>query len=86
MNTPPAAGIAHVSGTRAGLIERTMDEVRSDCQWVIRCARRISELSTRIPFNDALDVAEALSFDDGLRALAPERVAEDMAGNRLHFS
>lgn len=52
--------------------------VRSSLDWCARCSRRLVALNPGLSAEQALDLAHELSGDDKLRALAPERVAEDL--------
>ncbi|MEO8078963.1 MAG: hypothetical protein ABI641_00440 [Caldimonas sp.] len=52
--------------------------VRSNMDWCARCSRRMVGLNPGLGALQALDLANELSLDDSLRALSPERVAEDM--------
>jgi hypothetical protein len=50
--------------------------VKQNAEWVGRCARRMTELRSELGLSAAQDLAQELSLDDNLRALAPEGVAE----------
>lgn len=52
--------------------------VRSSLDWCARCSRRLVALNPGLSAEQALDLAHELSSDDALRALNPERVAEDL--------
>lgn len=52
--------------------------VRSSIDWCARCSKRLVALNPGLTAEQALDLAQELSFDDSLRALTPERVAEDL--------
>ncbi len=52
--------------------------VRSSLDWCARCSRRLVALNPGLSAEQALDLAHEMSGDDGRRALAPERVAEDL--------
>ena len=50
--------------------------VKENAEWVARCARRMMQLRRDLDLPAAQDVAQERSLDDGLRAQAPEGVAE----------
>ncbi len=52
--------------------------VRSNIDWCARCSKRMVGLNPGLTAEQALDLANDLSLDETLRALAPERVAEDL--------
>lgn len=52
--------------------------VRSTLDWCARCSKRMVGLNPGLSAEQALDVANDLCFNDTLRALSPERVAEDL--------
>ena len=52
--------------------------VRSSIDWCARCSKRLVALNPGLTVEQALDLAYELSSDDALRALMPERVAEDL--------
>ncbi|MEO8082012.1 MAG: hypothetical protein ABI641_15870, partial [Caldimonas sp.] len=58
--------------------------VRSNEEWCSRFARRLATLQHSGPgarglaLHEAFEVAQAASLDDYLRALGPERAAEDL--------
>lgn len=57
--------------------------VRANAVWCIRCASRMIEVRRELHFEQAHDVAQALSLDDALRARTPELVAEDLVRDQL---
>lgn len=58
--------------------------VRSSIDWCARCSKRLVALNPGLTAEQALDLAHDMSLDDSLRALAPERVAEDLHRVDLH--
>ena len=52
--------------------------VRSSIDWCARCSKRLAALNPGLTAEQALDLSHEMSMDDALRALAPERVAEDL--------
>lgn len=52
--------------------------VRSTLDWCARCSKRMVGLAPDLSAEEALNVANDLCFNDNLRAMSPERVAEDL--------
>jgi hypothetical protein len=51
--------------------------VRSNKEWCARCCARLLTLNSQLKSADALELVQEWSLKEGLRALAPELVAED---------
>lgn len=58
--------------------------VRSNIDWCARCSKRLVALNPGLGAEQALDLSHDLCLDDALRALTPERVAEDLHRVDLH--
>ncbi len=59
--------------------------VRTSADWCARCTARLLELQPQLSAAAALDLAQETSLQDNLRALSPERVAEEVL-NGPHLS
>ena len=53
--------------------------IASDSEWCDRCSARLIALVPGLDYLEASGTALDLASNDALRALAPERVAEDLA-------
>ena len=57
--------------------------VRSNEEWCSRFARRMASLRRDVSLDEALQVAQEVSLEDELRALAPEYAADDLLARDL---
>ena len=55
--------------------------VRANEEWVARFARELSARVQGVSLEQAFSLGQELSLNDNLRALSPERVAQDMASS-----